>query len=146
MSSNIEFNQSKFDIFCKRYNLKFPQVFIDFLSKYNDGELNSNIVDGFDECSVRYFYGTTSEEYSDIESTFKCFTGRMPLNCIPIAEAEGGNLVCMSLDSAETFGKIYYWDHETMDVDDGEACKYSITSMPQLAASFKEFLDKIIEC
>lgn len=69
----------------------------------------------------------------------------MPLNCIPIAEAEGGNLICISLDDSETFGKIYLWEHEIMDVDEGEDCKYNIIKMPQLATSFEELLEKIIK-
>ena len=104
-----------------------------------------NIVEGFNECCVRYFYGTTSESYSNIEDVYECFNGRMPNNCIPIAEAEGRNLVCISLNS-KTYGKLYFWDHEAMDVDEGEECKYSIEDMQLIANSFDELLKKIVDC
>lgn len=145
MSSEEKFSQNVFDKFCQKNKLNFPQQFIQFLSQYNDGELDVNVVEGYDECCVRYFYGTTSETYSNIEDVFECFNGRMPHNCIPIAEAEGGNQVCISLNP-ETYGKIYFWVHETMDVDDNEECEYSIESMPSISNSFDELLKKIIAC
>jgi len=140
--SGEKFSQTAFDKFCQKNLLNFPQQFIKFLSQYNDGELEVNFVDGFDECCIRYFFGTTSEAYSNIEDVFECYKGRMPNNCIPIAEAEGGNLVCISLFN-KTYGKIYFWDHETMDVEDGEKCEYSIESMPLIAGNFDDLLDKI---
>ena len=140
-----KFSQNVFVEFCQRKKLKFPQQFTRFLSQYNDGELGVNIVEGFNECCVRYFYGTTSESYSNIEDVYECFKGRMPNNCIPIAESEGGNLVCISLDS-KTYGKLYFWDHETMDVDEDEECKYSIEDMQLIANSFDELLKKIVAC
>lgn len=145
MTSEEKFSQNVFDMFCKKNTLNFPKQFIRFLDQYNDGELDVNVIQGYEECCIRYFYGTTSETYSNIEDVFKCFKERMPYNCIPIAETEGGNQVCMSLNS-ETYGKIYFWDHETMDVDEGEKCEYSIESMPLLADSFVELLDKIVAC
>ena len=144
-SPEESFSKHVFDKFCKKNNLNFPQQFSQFLSQYNDGELDVNVVDGYDECCVRYFYGTTSETYSNIEDVFECFKERMPYNCIPIAEAEGGNQVCMSLNP-ETYGKVYFWDHETMDVDEGEKCEYSILDMPFIANSFDELLKKITAC
>ena len=126
--SEEKFSQKVFDEFCKKNKLKFPQQFTQFLSQYNDGELDVNIVEGFNECCVRYFYGTTSESYSNIEDVY-----------------EGGNLVCISLNP-KTFGKLYFWDHETMDVDEDEECKYSIEDMPLIANSFDELLKKIVAC
>lgn len=143
MPTEEKFSQEAFNDFCQRNKLSFPKQFIQFLSQYNDGELEGNIVEGFNECCVRYFYGTTSEVYSNIKEVFECFKERMPHNCISIAEAEGGNQVCMSL-APETYGKIYFWDHELMDTDEGEECEYSIESMPLMANSFDELIEKII--
>ena len=137
------FSESRFNEYCTENKLKFPKEYVDFLRKHNDGELDANTVNGYDECSVRYFYGTTSESYSNLSDVFSCFAERMPKNCIPIAEAECGNLVFISLEE-NTYGKIYFWDHETMDVDDGEQCKYEINDMPVVANSFADLLNKIL--
>lgn len=59
-----------------------------------------------------------------------------------IAETEGGDLICMSLQSG-SFGKVYYWDHDTMDVDTGETCDYSVDELQALAPSFSELLEKV---
>ena len=66
----------------------------------------------------------------------------MPKNCVPIADEPCGNQICMSL-SADTYGKIYFWDHETMDTDDDEICTLGFEDMYRLADSFGELLDKI---
>lgn len=145
MNPEEKFSQNVFDNFCFKHKLNFPKQFVQFLSQYNDGELERNIIEGYDDCCIRYFYGTTSFAYSNIEDVFECFKERMPHNCIAIAEAEGGNQICVSLED-NTHGKIYFWDHETMDVDEGEECEYSIDNMPLVANSFDELLKKIISC
>ncbi len=141
--SEERFSKSIFNKFCQKNKLIFPDNLVLFLTEFNDSELEPNSVLGYEECCVRYFYGTTSENYSNIEDVFECFKGRMPSNCIPIAEAEGGNLICISL-AASTYGRIYFWDHETMDVDEEKECNYFVENMPLLAVDFQNFLDKII--
>lgn len=136
------FSEVKFNEYCNENKLKFPGEYVEFLKEFNDGELDANEVDGFDECSVRYFFGTTSEEFSNLSDVFSCLADRMPKGCVPIAEAEGGNLLCISIED-NTYGKIYFWDHETMDVEDSELCKYQIRDMPLIANSFSELLSKI---
>lgn len=115
------FDQAEFMNVCSESGFSFPKEYLDYLERYNDGELDSNIICDFDECAVRYFYGTTSEDYSNFADILEEYKDRLPKLCVPIAEAEGGNLLCMSLDAA-SYGRILWWDHETMDVDDGEVC------------------------
>ena len=50
----------------------------------------------------------------------------------------------MSL-AKETYGKIYFWDHEIMDTDDDEAYTTTIEDMKEIASSFDELLDNIKE-
>lgn len=145
--SNEKFDENKFSIFCKKYNLVFPKEYVEFIKSYNDGELEPNIVDCInhsieDMCSIRYFFGTTTEDYSNIEDTFADYVDRMPQDCFPIAESEGSNIVCMSSQS-DTYGRIYFWDHEEMDIDYCEKCTYTIREMPLIANDFEDLLNRI---
>lgn len=143
--SNQIFNEKRFQAFCEKYSLIFPESYTDFLKKYNDSELDSNIVDGTEDLGiyVRYFYGTTNELFSNIEDVYKTYLCRMPEKCIPIADADFGNNICISLKK-ENYGKIYFWDHETMDIEDEEKYRPEFKDMILLADSFEDFLAKII--
>jgi hypothetical protein len=136
------FDKSKFDEFCRGNDFVFPTEFVDFLVAHNDCELASNIIHGKHTHYIRFFYETSSEKYSDIVSTYEVYRGRLPIKCVPIADPDCGNQICISLQE-ESYGEICYWDHELMDTDDGEPCTLEINDMIYLAASFSDLLDKI---
>lgn len=138
-----EFNKKSFDEFCSLHKIVFPKAFIDYLKEYNDAELEPNIV-CFEnnECTVRFFYGITDDEYSDISKVYDWYSSRLPHNCFPIADSDFGNQICISLEK-DTYGKIYFWDHETMDTEEGEICELHYEDMVLLAESFEELLKKI---
>ncbi|CCX71995.1 MAG: SMI1/KNR4 family protein [Christensenellales bacterium] len=137
------FDEIAFNKICVENGIRFPENYLNFLRQHNDGELESNIISDFDDCSVNYFFGTTLEEYSNFADVLETYRTRMPNLCIPIADAEGGNLLCMSLNKSG-YGNILWWDHETMDVDDGEICRYSTSDMLVISKDFDELLRKII--
>lgn len=143
--SGQTFNEEKFESFCKKYGLVFPKLYTDFLKKYNDSELDSNIIAGTEDLGIyiRYFYGTTNDDFSNIEEVYQSYFNRMPSKCIPIADSDFGNQICMSLQN-ENYGKIYFWNHETMDTDYEEKCKLAFGDMILLADSFESLLDKIV--
>lgn len=58
---------------------------------------------------------------------------RLPGGLIPIIDAEGGNLVCLSARSSD-FGTVWFWDHER----ESEGAALSL-----LAADFDEFVDEL---
>jgi hypothetical protein len=58
--------------------------------------------------------------------------GRIPENLLPIADAEGGNLICISVAEGDV-GAIYFWDHEL----EGEK------AAERLEASFDDFVSKL---
>ena len=91
--SNNAFDEEKFQSFAKKYSLNFPESYIEFLRRNNDSEMESNIIEGTEELGVyvRYFYGTTDNDYSDIEMVYKNYILRLPSKCIPIADADFGN-------------------------------------------------------
>ncbi len=138
-----KFNLKIFNEFCERYKLKFPQSFIDYLSQYNDGVLEPNIIEGTDnDYYIRYFYGTSNENFSNIATVYENYIGRLPENCIPIADPDFGNEICISLDE-NNYGKIYFWDHETMDTDYGAKCTLLFEDMILIANSFEDLLENI---
>lgn len=141
--SENAFDKAAFKAVCDANGFVFPKEYLEYLEQHNDGELDANVISDFDDCAVDYFYGTTSESYSDFAENLEMCRGRMPEGCVPIAEAEGGNLLCMSLEQS-SYGAILWWDHETMDVDEGEQCPYSIGEMYVVAKDFSELLTKIV--
>ena len=143
-NSASKFNKEKFVFFCEKYELEFPESFVKFIEEHNEAELEPNIVYLPDnECYIRNFYGTSNESYFDIIATYETYVDRMPSKCVPIADPDFGNEICMSLEK-ENYGKIYFWDHETMDTDDDEVCTLRFEDMILLADSFEELLEMIL--
>jgi len=138
------FDAEKFKSFCDHNSVEFPSAYVDYLMAHNDADLEPNIIQHSEnDYYVRYFYGTTGEDYSDISMTYEWYANRLPHKCVPIADPDFGNLICMSLDN-KTYGKVYFWNHETMDTEDGEICSLQLEDMIFLANSFNEFLEQII--
>ena len=138
-----QFDKSRFEAFCCLYQLEFPNAFVDYLQAHNDAQLEENILDlGDNECCVRYFYGTSLESYSDIRMIYEAYRGRIPKELVPIADPDFGNQICMSLAKA-TYGKIYFWDHETMDADD--TAIPATAELKEIAPSFDALLARIKE-
>ncbi len=138
------FNKNKFTEFCQKYGFVFPQSVLHYLIQNNDSDLDANIVKmNNNECYVRCFYGTSDNEYSDIEAVYQSYIDRLPSKCVPLADPDYGNQICISLND-ENYGKIFFWDHETMDTEKGEDCMLRFEDMELLADSFDEFLDKIL--
>ena len=143
-NSASQFNMEKFQSFCKKNELEFPESFVKFIEEHNEAELEPNIIYLPDnECYIRYFYGISNEDYFDIIANYETYVDRMPRKCVPIADPDFGNQICMSLEK-ENYGKIYFWDHEIMDTDDDEACTLRFEDMIFLADSFEELLEMIL--
>lgn len=144
IASQEPFDEQAFKQFCKKHDLSFPDAYLQFLRNYNNVELEDNILnDSKEGIYVRYFYGTTEEDFWNIEYIYENYINRMPKKCVAIADPDFGNQICMSLQ-VDTYGKIYFWDHETMDVDFGEVSSLTMDALLLLADSFEEFLERII--
>jgi hypothetical protein len=63
--------------------------------------------------------------------------GRVPADLLPIAHAEGGNLVCIALEAKEP-GAIYFWDHQREHLGPEQAVE-------RIAGSFDEFASQLRE-
>ena len=60
---------------------------------------------------------------------------RVPSLFLPIAEAEGGNLVCLSLREKD-YGAVWFWDHEE-EAEEGAEPTYR--NLYVISDSFKKF-------
>lgn len=62
---------------------------------------------------VELFYGLEQNDY-DIREAIKTYNEQLPEQIIPIADADGGDLICLDVSEINQ-GKIYFWDHELRD-------------------------------
>lgn len=141
--SKVDFDKSAVENFKKQNGFKFPKDYIEFLETYNGGKPEANIVKitgcEIDEFLISRFFGTNPDENVDIVYQFNLLKKRIPRECMPIADVEGGNVLCINLSEKKT-GYIYLWDHE-LELLHGEAI--TIDNMYFVAKSFSEFLRMI---
>lgn len=84
--------------------------------------------------SLELFYGLENDDYN-LNNMIQRYEGRIPDSLIPIAEAPGGNVICIGAKKDEFFGKLYFWDHE------GRGKKKN--DLYLIANSFKDFIDSL---
>ncbi len=138
-----KFDNSKFNAFCKENNFIFPEPYVKYLQVYNDGKLELNYIKIPDnEITIRYFYGTSEDKIFDLKANYQVYQDRLPSKCVPVAADDCGNLICMSVNT-ETYGKIYFWDHETMDMNTYENTNLQIENLILISDSFEELCAKI---
>jgi len=115
---------------------EFPWDYREFLQEFNGGVPESNIFNfahhsqGF---SVSRFFGIGLNSSNDLMTRQNVFKGRLPKDFLPIADASGGNLVCISL-SNHKYGSIYFWNHELESENDLSS------ALTEIAQSFDAFL------
>jgi len=140
----VAFDKNVIDRFEQQNGFKLPNEYVEFLKEYNGGRPEANIVKlkecEFDSCLISSFFGVNRDDNNHILYQFNILKKRIPGECIPIADVEGGNVICLNL-SADRNGYIYLWDHE-VELVYGE--KITIDNMCFVAKSFTEFL-KMIE-
>lgn len=86
---------------------------------------------------VAKFLGLSTQRDEDIRAVVETYADRVPENVLPIAQAGGGNLVCLHLLS----GAIYFWDHEA-EAGEGDAVDHS--NLHYLSDSFSAFLRSML--
>lgn len=95
-----------------------PQEYIKFISEYNGGTVDDNIIflvnSEIESISISEFLGFGYESNFDVNETYFVLKGALPEQCVPIANAEGGNVVFINLN-VDNYGSVYLWDHETED-------------------------------
>ncbi|MCG9873862.1 MAG: SMI1/KNR4 family protein [Leptospiraceae bacterium] len=142
----IKANKQKIDEervlkFESEFKLKLPDDYFEFLIQNNGGKPDLNIldVDNFGQININNFFGfDLKDKESNLEFCYDMFKNRIPIGILPIAESEGGNIICISL--TKEVGSIYFWDHE-MEADEGEKPDYS--NMYKISDSFSSFIKRI---
>jgi hypothetical protein len=128
---------------CEAIFGRLPSDYCAFLLAYNGGKPEKNhikIQGTKNTASIRYFFGILGEnEESDLTKKQKFYLERVPKGIIPIAYAEGGNLICLSI-IPDTFGQVFFWDHE-LESSDGEPATWD--NLFKLADSFDEFFQNL---
>ena len=123
------------DAFETRVGRRLPSAFRSLLiAVSNGGEVESAALKSFAPLGVVAMLGIERGDRLDIEDRLSL--GReedLTEGLIPIADAEGGNLVCLSLRTHD-FGAVWFWDHEL----EGEA------AMTLLSDPFEEFIGNLV--
>ena len=124
----------------RNLHVAFPKDCREFLLNHNASKPEPNIYrTPHTTTSVDHFLGISDKAYADFISFHETYESRLPERVIAIANAAGGNLICLNLAD----GAIYFWDHEGEAMDDESP---SFDNMDYLAPSFSEFLQKLEPC
>jgi SMI1 / KNR4 family (SUKH-1) len=134
-----------------RLKRKIPKSYRDFLKLHNGGQPTPNAFNFADSNEnepggfAREFCGIygRKESWADLACKSETYRDRIPKDLMPIADTEGGNVLCMGTKS-HNYGKIYYWNHEfEADPDQGEIVDYSNITL--VADDFESFLNGLYE-
>jgi SMI1-KNR4 cell-wall len=122
-----------------RLEVRLPSAYREFLCEYNVAVPAENKYEaGETTTSVTSFFGISDNRMDDLIEQNRLFAYRIPDGTLAIADAAGGNLICLDLES----GKIYLWDHEEEAAAVGDQAA-NFDNMYELAESFSEFLRRI---
>lgn len=115
-----------------RLGARLPSEFRDLLvGVSNGGEVEPVIAASAEEVGFVAVLGADRGDHLDLESRLAQYRGgRLPVGLIPVADAEGGNLICLSA-RADDFGTVWFWDHERELAGD---------AAQQIATDFRSFL------
>ena len=109
----------------RRLGSRLPDEYRAFLADHNGGAPETNVftVSPNNSAGVNEYLSTR-----DIAETRARYGERLADGLVPVAYAEGGNLVVVSSD-----GTVYFWDHELEDEE----------PLTELAATFSAFRDSL---
>ena len=92
-----------------RYAADLPSDFTTLLTdRSNGGYVDTVAPAGNRLIGVRAIFGAGRSDSLDLDARNDQMRGRLPDPLVAVAEAEGGNLVCLS----RTDGSVWFWDHE----------------------------------
>lgn len=125
-----------------RLGNRLPESYRAFLLQYNGGRPEPNLFKITEQRhgGVHTFFGLlTRANDTDIDALRLQMKHRVPARCLPIALAEGGNLVLLSLRDFDR-GAVYFWDHE-LEADEGEPPTEN--NLFRVAGSFEQFWQEL---
>ena len=138
--SKINFDERALVNFENIIGVHLPKEYVDFLKKNNGGTPELNTIELQNEeiksFSITSFLGLDLDDINNLHAQFLTYRQRIQKNNIPIANVEGGNIVCLNIIN----GSVLLWDHDT------ELLNHSIIpykSFLPIANSFDGFLTLI---
>ena len=140
-----DFNDFSFSEYQKEIDGVIPQSYADFLKKYNGGDTEDMVCrfkrdSEIEPVLIVSFFGVNRNDDKDILRLYRDYNGRIPSTSIPIAEAEGGNVICLNL-SDFGYGGVYYWDHE--EEYDSKSHERISDNMYLISESFDVFMESM---
>lgn len=124
----------------RRLGRRIPDAYREFLlQERNGGRLVPNVC-VLPEArrvgvGVTDFLGVGRPDETDLVRVAVQYRDRVPDDMLPVAHAEGGNLVCLSLSDHDP-GAVFFWDHEE-EADEGE--RPTRENLHWIAGSLREF-------
>lgn len=101
-----------------RANIRLPELLRDLLlSISNGGRVEPVAAASNRSVGLVAVLGVSRGDHLDLERRWHEYADRLPENLMPVADAEGGNLVCVSLRDQDR-GTVWFWDHEISSSDD----------------------------
>ena len=138
--SKINFDEIALVSFENIIGVCLPKEYVDFLKKNNGGTPQLNTIELPNEeiksFSITSFLGLELDDINNLQAQFLTYRQRIQKNYIPIANVEGGNIVCLNIVN----GSILLWDHETELINHSTR---SYKSFLPIANSFDKFLEMI---
>lgn len=139
--NKIETDIEKIKLFEREKGKNFPNEYIEFLLEYNGGIPEANIFENDEvSISIQAFYGLGLSNIDDIRHKVDVLKNRIPEECLPIAEIEGGDVLCMVL-SQENYGEVLLWEHEE-EINEGYANNTNV--FKKVSPTFNELLKEVI--
>jgi hypothetical protein len=139
--NNEKITKQRINEFEQKIKYILPKDYFNFLLKNNGGKPEMNLcnVKDYKQISVNYFFGLDLKvRTNELNYALSVFNNRIPKGYIPIASAEGGNLICINL--ASDTNTIYFWNHEE-ESEEGE--EPTIKNMYKIADNFTNFLEML---
>lgn len=129
----------------KQLGLEFPKDFRDFLLQSNGGRLEDNEFDvpriGTGAGGIVEFFGIRpGHRIEDLSSEFTRMEARVPKGFVPVADAEGGNVICICAKGRDS-GAVFYWDHE---LEPSEGKKPTRRNLFKVADNFSQFWEMLL--
>ena len=124
----------------RRLGRRIPEDYREFLLQERNGGRPTANVSVLPEArrvgaGVTDFLGVGHPDDTDLAEVSAQYHDRIPADLLPVAHAEGGNLVCLSLGDHDR-GAVYFWDHEE-EAEEGEPP--ARRNLHRIADSFRDF-------
>ena len=131
INSGLKLNEEKLQMFENELKVKLPVDYKEFMLAHNGGMPEDDLMFNYhnsvnnkeSRSLIQMFYIIYEEENYEIYNLKNiCFTlwndKALTKDYLAIAEDPAGNYVCISLN-AETYGNIYFCNHEYEDAETG---------------------------